>query len=128
MEFKTLEKFSLGTVAETVSNSDVLPSRSILSFAYGSMLDVSGKVQKVVKRGGEFRLVIESNVPGFTVFADCLGDAETVISRKIRKGSRVSIRGKLQSFGARAVCLFDCRITGKKQETRQKRHVHACAD
>jgi hypothetical protein len=39
-----------------------------------------------------------------------LSDAETVIKRKIRKGSPVSVKGKLQSFGASAVCLSDCRL------------------
>jgi hypothetical protein len=45
-----------------------------------------------------------------TVFADCKSDEQRVISRKIRKNSKVSIIGKLQSFGALAVCLSDCRL------------------
>jgi hypothetical protein len=57
-------------------------------------------------------LVIEpgASVPGFVVFADCRADEKSVISRKIRKGSFVSIRGKFQTFGAVAVCLSDCRL------------------
>jgi RPA family protein len=59
-------------------------------------------------------LVIEpGDVPGFVVFADCQPDAAKVTARKIRKGSLVSVRGKLQSFGASAVCLSDCRLLGK---------------
>jgi hypothetical protein len=45
-----------------------------------------------------------------SVFADCKADENAVISRKIRKRSRVSVRGKLQSFGSQSVCLADCRI------------------
>jgi hypothetical protein len=56
--------------------------------------------------------VIESGeVPGFVVFADCLSDAEIVIGRKIRKGSPVRVKGKMQTFGYAAVCLSDCRLS-----------------
>jgi hypothetical protein len=74
-------------------------------------VDISGKVQKVVKREGQCKLVIQpGDVPGFIVFADCLSDAETVIKRKIRKGSSVRVKGKLQTFGASAVNLSGCRL------------------
>ena len=78
----------------------------------GAVVDISGKVQKLVKREGQCKLVIEpgASVPGFIVFADCRTDEKAVISRKIRKGSFVSIRGKFQTFGASAVCLSDCRL------------------
>jgi hypothetical protein len=40
-------------------------------------VEVSGKVQKRVKRDGQCKLVIQpGNLPGFVVFADCLTDAE----------------------------------------------------
>jgi hypothetical protein len=59
--------------------------------------------------------VIEpGDVSGFVVFADCLSDAETVIKRKIRKGSSVRVKGKFQTFGALAVCLSDCRLQGMR--------------
>ena len=66
----------------------------------------------MVKRDEQCKLVIEPGgaVSSFFVFADCQGDAETVRNSKICKGSSVSIRGKLQSFGASAVCLSDCRL------------------
>jgi RPA family protein len=82
-----------------------------LPFVVGAVLDVAGKVQKVVRRDGQCKLIIEpGDVPGFVVFADCRADAETIISRKIRKGSFVSVCGKLATFGAVAVCLSDCRL------------------
>jgi len=85
--------------------------KSMLPFAVDAAVDVSGTVQKRVKREGQCKLVIEpGDVPGFVVFADCLSDAETVIKRKIRRGSPVRVKGKLQSFGASAVCLSDCRL------------------
>ncbi len=78
-------------------------------------MEVSGKVLKRVKREGQCKLVIEpGDVPGFVVFADCISDAETVRNSKIRKGSSVRVKGKLQTFGAKAVCLSDCRLIGKK--------------
>jgi len=83
--------------------------KSPLPFVVGAVLDVAGKVQKVVRRDGQYKLVIEpGNAPGFVVFADCISDAEKVKTRKIRKGSTVSVRGRLLSYGARAVCLVDC--------------------
>jgi primosomal replication protein N len=108
----TIEKFGLKAIADALSGSDLPSARLKLSFAVGSLLEVSGKVLKCAKREGVCRLVIEpGDVPGFVVFADCLGDVETVIKRKIRKGSLVRVKGKLQSFGASAVCLSDCRLT-----------------
>jgi hypothetical protein len=86
-------------------------AKSVLPFVVGAILDIAGKVQKVVKRDGQCKLVIEpGNAPGFVVFADCTSDADTVRNSKIRKGSLVSVRGKFQSYGAAAVCLSDCRL------------------
>jgi hypothetical protein len=82
--------------------------KSVLPFKVGAVLDIAGKVQKVVKRDGQFKLVIEpGDVPGFVVFADFISDAEIVRDSKIRKGSSVSVRGKFQSYGAAAVCCLD---------------------
>jgi hypothetical protein len=110
-----IERFGLKAIADAVRGSDVLAARVALSQVVGAAVDVSGKVQKCVKRDGQCKLVIEpGDVPGFVVFADCLSDAETVTNSKIRKGSSVSVRGKFQTFGAAAVCLSDCRLIGKK--------------
>ena len=85
--------------------------KSPLPFVVGAVLDVAGKVQKVVRRDGQCKLVIEpSNAPSFVIFANCTSDADTVRNSKIRKGSLVAIRGKLQSYGARGICLSDCRF------------------
>jgi len=106
-----IEKFGLRTIADAVRGSDVKLVRSSLSFALGAVLDIAGKVQKVVKRDEQCKLVIESGeVPGFVVFADCLSDAKTIIRRKVRKGSAVRVIGEMQSFGASAVCLSNCRL------------------
>ncbi len=72
-------------------------------------MDISGRVRKVVKRDGHCRLMIQpDDVPSFIVFEDCRGDVETVISRKIRKGSIVLVCGKLLSFRSAPACLSDC--------------------
>ncbi len=121
MEKTTLEKFSVSAIADQIGAVGVESARSALAFALGSFLDVGGKVQKVVKREGQCRLVIESNtVPGFVIFADCTSDAETVRNSKIRKGSVASVRGRLHSFGGRAVCLDDCRLQGNSKEKQQR--------
>ncbi len=117
-----IERLSLSTIADAVKRRGAVAANTEYSFALGSRLDVSGTVQKVVKRDGQCKLVIEpGDVPGFVVFADCLSDAETVRNSKIRKGSSVRVKGKLQTFGARAACLADCRLQGKKQETENLR-------
>ncbi len=86
--------------------------KSLLPFVVGAVLDVAGKVQKVVRRDGQCKLIIEpGNAPGFVVFADFSEKSETLKKAKIRKGSLVSVRGKFQSFGASAVCLSDCHLT-----------------
>ncbi len=111
MKKGTLEKFSVNAIKAAVNDSDLQSARNSLVFAVGSSVEVSGKVQKRVKRNGQCKLVIQpGDAPGFVVFADCLSDAESVIRRKVRKGSSVRVKGKLQSFGASAVCLSDCRL------------------
>jgi hypothetical protein len=109
------QKFTLAAIVEAVNGSDVRAARENLSKLVNSVVEVSGKVQKRVRREGECKLVIEpDDESGFVVFADCRSDAETVSNSKIRKGSLVAVRGKFQSFGTSAVCLSDCRLIGKK--------------
>ncbi len=115
----TIEKFGLKAIADALEGSDVLTARDSLSQVVGAAVEVSGKVQKRVKRDGQCKLVIEpGDAPGFVVFADCRSDAETVTNSKIRKGSSVSVRGKFETFGAAAVCLSDCRIVEKCSDSR----------
>jgi hypothetical protein len=107
----TIEKFGLRAIADALESSDVLTARDSLSQLVGAVVEVSGKVQKRVKRDGQFKLVIEpGDVPGFVVFADCLSDAENLTKLHIRRGSSVRVKGKLRTFGAAAVCLSDCRL------------------
>ncbi len=121
MKKGTIEKFGLRAIADALEGSDVLTARGNLSQLVNSAVEVSGKVQKRVKRDGQCKLVIEpGDVPGFVVFADCQTDAAKVTARKIRKGSLVSVRGKFQTFGALAVCLSDCRLQGNSKEKQQR--------
>ncbi len=104
-------------------------SKSPLPFKIGAVLDIGGKCQKVVKRAGLCKLVIEpENAPEFIVFANCSADVETVRARKIRKGTSVLIRGKFASYGSKAVCLIDCRLMpeGNLEQlgTQKKSPVH----
>jgi hypothetical protein len=107
-----LEKFGLKAIADALARAaDLQSARENLSELVNSVVEVSGTVQKRVKRDGQCKLVIEpGDVPGFVVFADCLKDAETVTNSKIRRGSSVRVKGKFQTFGASAVCLSDCRL------------------
>jgi hypothetical protein len=112
----TIERFTLATIAKAVSGSDVSTARSNLSQLVGAAVDICGTVLKRVKRAGECKLVIQpDDCSGFVVFADCRADEKAVISRKIRKGSFVLLRGRFQTFGASAVCLSDCRLEHLKK-------------
>ncbi len=113
MEKGKLERFTLAAIADALDGSDVATARVSLSQVVGAAVEVSGKVEKRVKRDGQCKLVIQpgASVPGFVVFADCILDAAKVTARKIRKGSSVAVRGKFQTFGSSAVCLSDCRLT-----------------
>jgi hypothetical protein len=111
MKKPKLKKFGLAAIQTVLSNSDIETARKSLAFAVGAVVDISGIVQKVVRRDNQCKLVIvPGDVPGFVVFADCRTDEKAVISRKIRKGSSVRVKGKLLTFGASAVCLSGCRL------------------
>jgi ribosome-associated protein YbcJ (S4-like RNA binding protein) len=116
----TIERFGLRAIADALARAaDLQSARDNLSELVNSVVEVSGTVQKRVKRDGQCKLVIQpGDVPGFVVFADCPGELETVRNSKIRKGSPVAVRGKFQTFGASAVCLSDCRIVEKRSNSR----------
>ena len=109
----TIEKFALTTIADAVSRFGILAAHKRFAGLIGAVLDVSGVVEKFPKREGICRLVIRPNdVPGFVIFANFPCDRDELKKRKIRKGSIVSVRGRLTSFGAAAVCLNDCKFSG----------------
>ncbi len=120
----TVERFGLKAIADALARAaDLQSARENLSKLVNSVVEVSGTVQKRVKRDGQCKLVIEpGDVPGFVVFADCWSDAAKVTARKIRKGSLVSVRGKFQTFGAAAVCLSDCQL--QQPATQKKKGEH----
>jgi primosomal replication protein N len=110
MKQKKIETIGLATIQTSVTRSDVETARQSLAFAIGASVDVSGVVLKRVKRNDQCKLVIQPDIVKLTVFADCLIDVKNVITRKIRKNSKVTVTGMLQSFGALVVCLSDCRL------------------
>ncbi len=111
MKKPKLETFGLTAIQTVLSNAtDLQTARDSLAFAVGATVGVSGVVLKRVKRNDQCKLVIAPDNVQLTVFADCLADEKTVITRKIRKRSNVSITGRLQSFGSQSVCLADCRL------------------
>jgi hypothetical protein len=111
MKKPKIATFGLTAIQTVLSNAtDLQTARQSLAFAVGASVDVSGVVLKRVKRSGECKLIINPGNAAIQIIADCLIDAENIISRKIRKKSKVSITGKLQSFGNQSVCLSDCRL------------------
>ncbi len=121
----TIERFGVKAITGALARAaDLQSARDRLSQVVGAAVEVSGTVQKCVKRDGQCKLVIQpDDCSGFVVFADCWSDAEKVQARKIRKGSLVSVRGRFQTFGAAAVCLSDCQLqqpaTQKKKSSRK---------
>jgi hypothetical protein len=105
-----IETFGLAAIQAVLSNADIETARKSLAFAVGASVDISGTVLKRIRRDDQCKLFIAPDNARLTVFADCASDAETVISRKIRKGTKVSISGKLFSFGHQSVNLSDCRL------------------
>jgi len=111
MQRLKIERFDLPAITEALTECvDLASARASLSSAIGAAVEVSGSVEKRVRRDGKCKLVIRPNESKLIVFADCISDAATVQARKIRKGSSVSLRGKFQTFGFSAVCLSDCRL------------------
>ncbi len=116
MRKATNKKFGLTTIADAITRFDDLPSaREAMSFACGSTLEISGKLLKLVRRDGQFKLVISPDgLDDLIIFADCQTDADNIKARKIRKGSPVQVRGKFRTFGRDAVCLSDCELLRRR--------------
>jgi primosomal replication protein N len=110
MKQKKIQTIGLATIQTTVSDSDIETARTALCFALGATMAITGRVEKRVKRNELCKLLINPDNATMRVIADCKGDEASVISRGIRKGTNVTIHGKLQSFGSQAVCLRDCRL------------------
>ncbi len=110
MKKPKLETFGLTAIQTVVTNADIQTARQSVAFAVGATVGASGVVLKRVKRDDQCKLVIAPDNVQLTIFADCKGDAETVIGRKIRKGTKVSITGKLLSIGNQSICLSNCRL------------------
>jgi hypothetical protein len=110
MRKQKLEKFGLAAIQKVVSNSDIHEARELLAFAIGSSVSVSGTVMKLIKRNNQCKLFIQPYDEPLTVFADCPSEAETLTALKIKRGSRVKLRGKLAAFGFQSVNLSDCRL------------------
>jgi primosomal replication protein N len=108
MKQKKIQTIGLAAIQTSVTRSDIETARQSLAFAIGASVDVSGVVLKRVKRSGECKLIINPDNAAMQIIADCNGDEETVITRKVRKGSLVQIHGRLLSFGNQSVCLSDC--------------------
>jgi hypothetical protein len=110
MKQKKIETISLSRIQTSVTRSDIETARQSLAFAIGASVDVSGVVLKRVKRSGECKLIINPDNAAMQIIADCNADEASIIGRKIRKRSNVSITGKLLSFGNQSVCLADCHL------------------
>jgi uncharacterized protein YdeI (BOF family) len=110
MKKTKLETFGLAAIQAVLTNADIETARQSLAFAVGASVDISGTVLKRIRRDNQCKLFIAPDNARLTVFAECESDAQNVISRKIRKGTKVSITGKLFSFGYQSVNLFDCRL------------------
>jgi primosomal replication protein N len=110
MKKPKIETFGLAAIKAVLSNSDIQTARQSLAFAIGASVDVSGVVLKRVKRNDQCKLVIAPGNVQLTVFADCQADEQTVITRKIRKNSKVTVTGKLLSFGSQSVCLSAAKL------------------
>ncbi len=120
MRKQKIEKFGLEAVQTVLSNlgSDIEAARESLAFAIGVSVDASGTVLKRIKRNNQCKLFIAPDNARLTVFADFASDVQSVIKRKIRKGSKVKVSGKLQAFGALSVCLSDCRLKPLEESTK----------
>jgi primosomal replication protein N len=110
MKQKKIQTIGLAAIQMSVTRSDIETARQSLAFAIGASVDVLGVVVKRVKRSGDCKLIINPDNAAMQIIADCKADEKTVIGRKIRKGSTVTLHGKLQSFGYQSVCLADCRF------------------
>ena len=117
------------TIVDAVSRLDLQSARTALSSATGAIVDVSGRVRKLVRRDG-CKLIIEPDDPtDLIVFADCQGDAEIVRNSEIRKGSLVAVRESFNhSARRRFVCpIADCGKNRKETRTQKKHRTKTCS-
>lgn len=108
------ESIQLSEIVSTVKSTEsITVARDKLKFAIGSIMQIKGIIQKVVKRDQQLKFVIidESDARQMLVFADMRDDAERVKLGKYRKGKTAEIVGQLVSFGYMGVNLSNCKLT-----------------
>jgi predicted ATP-grasp superfamily ATP-dependent carboligase len=109
MRNQKIETFGLTAIQSVLTNAEnIETARAALSCAECETVDVCGKIEKRVRRDEQCKLVIKPDNATMQVFADFKADEQTIIKRGLRKGSNVSLHGKLLSFGYQSVCLTDC--------------------
>lgn len=86
---------------QTVKKSDsITDARQTLTKAIGAVLTATGKVLKTKKTEPvKFAIIAEDSKQNVLIFAETALTQEQARAQKLRKGSKVSISGKLVSFG-----------------------------
>ena|ERR1700712_3794341 len=103
-------------IIAVVEANEPKEAREILSSSNGAILECTGQIEKVIKRGGGLRLFIkpglDPNQRPMMLFAEFTGEAERqkAIDLKICKGAKVSIAGKFRTAGYKAATMDDCRL------------------
>jgi hypothetical protein len=84
MSSRKLERFSLAAIADALNGSDVATARDSLSQLVGAVVEVSGTVQKRVRREGECKLVIEPGADNDRENRERTETAQTTEKERVR--------------------------------------------
>lgn len=137
MKPKIQKTVTLDEIICVLGTRSLAEARDGLCGSTVSIMTVSGKVEKLIKRRGGVRLFVKPVQPEsgrqIMLFAefDDVAEQKRVIEAGIRKNSMVSFTGKFQTFGEAAVNINDCflnlgtekdcrsKVTGEKRRMKQ---------
>lgn len=102
---QTQKTLTITEIFESIQTLGLDQTRQNYQAFTGARITVSGKIEKIIKRGGQIKLLIQAEMK---VICDFSEKADFLLH--IKKGQTVSVSGNFQSFGFESICLDKCQV------------------
>ncbi len=111
---KTKQTITLETILNTLDAHELEEARKILYAQKSARMNISGTVEKVIKRHGGLKLYLKPDgLPegrNFMIFADFTDEREQtkVKAAKVKKRAQIALTGDFSTAGVMAISIKNC--------------------